>query len=59
MLQALKRFVEAGFVVAVLGKELARLIVGEAMPFGISADFGGGGFVCHAASIPERARAFR
>jgi len=48
VLQAPERFVEAGFVVAVLGKELARLIVGEAMPFGIGADFGGGGLVCHA-----------
>ena len=41
MLQVAQRFLEAGFVVTVLGEELPRLIVGEAVLRGVGAAVAG------------------
>ena len=59
VLQALERLREAGFVVAMLGKQLAGLVDGERMPLGVGADIGGGRFVCHALRTNRLAVPFR
>ena len=58
MLQALKRFRQPGFVLAVLHEQLAGLIVGQSVPLCVGADFGGCGIVSHAAATAQALPAF-